>query len=334
MGRAWRRGVLVLGALGAFGLGGAWHLLTSPLPDGLQPCFDLPSGASAGELTSRLAPRLAPPTRLALQGYLRLSGAARALKAGEYCLSPGTTPRSLVTQVREGKVHQRTFQILEGWTLRDLEAALTAAPRLDRAPLASGWAERAEQLGRSGSLEGRFFPDSYAYTAGSSALALLAQAASRMDRLLEAAWVQREPTEVLPSPEALLILASLVEKETGQAADRPRVARVFHNRLREGMRLQTDVSVIYGLGPAFNGDLTRADLRRDTPYNSYRRRGLPPTPIAFPGRAALEAAARPAPGPWRYFVARGDGTSEFSVTLKAHEEAVDRFQRRQRTQKD
>ena len=160
-----------------------------------------------------------------------------------------------------------------------------------------------------------------------SALTLLAQAAARMDEALRKVWEGRDQDLPLSTPGELLTLASLIEKETGFASDRPRVSRVFHNRLREGMRLQTDVSVIYGLGPAFDGDLTRADLRRDTPYNSYRRAGLPPTPIAFPGAAALSAAAHPEPGAWRYFVARGDGTSVFSVTLADHERAVDRYQR-------
>ena len=249
------------------------------------------------------------------------------LQAGEYCLASGETFLSTLGKLRSGTVHERTLRIGEGWTLRDLEKALRAAERLDRTGLGPSWPERAAQLSLRGNLEGRFFPDSYRYVAGTSALTLLAQAAARMDEALRKVWEGRDQDLPLSTPAELLTLASLIEKETGFAPDRPRVSRVFHNRLREGMRLQTDVSVIYGLGPAFDGDLTRADLRRDTPYNSYRRAGLPPTPIAFPGAAALSAAAHPEPGAWRYFVARGDGTSVFSVTLADHERAVDRYQR-------
>lgn len=319
-------GLLGLGSLLCLGAG-AW-LLRQPLALEGSLCFDLHPGAAGPQLQTVLKAQSSPAERLALRLYLRLSGVGTTLQAGEYCLEPGESLLSTLGKLRRGAVHERTLRIGEGWTLRDLEHALGTAERLDRGELGTSWAERATQLGRSGSLEGRFFPDSYRYVAGTSALALLAQAAERMDEALGKAWAGRDPDLPLGAPEDLLTLASLIEKETGFAPDRPRVSRVFHNRLGEGMRLQTDVSVIYGLGPAFNGNLTRADLRRDTPYNSYRRAGLPPTPIAFPGAAALTAAAHPAPGAWRYFVARGDGSSVFSVTLADHERAVDRYQRR------
>ena len=319
--------------LGLLGLGtllclaaGAW-LLRQPLALEGPLCFDLKPGAAGPQLQKVLKAQSGPTERLALRLYLRLSGMGRTLQAGEYCLGSDETLLSALGKLRRGIVYERTLRIGEGWTLRDLERALRAAERLDRADLGPTWAERAAQLDRSGSLEGRFFPDSYRYVSGTSALKLLTQAADRMDKALGKAWEGRDPDLPIGSPEDLLTLASLIEKETGFAPDRSRVSRVFHNRLREGMRLQTDVSVIYGLGPAFNGDLTLADLRRDTPYNSYRRAGLPPTPIAFPGAAALEAAAHPEPGAWRYFVARGDGSSVFSVTLADHERAVDRYQR-------
>ena len=319
--------------LGLLGLGsllclsaGAW-LLRQPLALEGALCFDLKPGAAGPQLQTVLKAQSGSAARLALRLYLRLSGVGRTLQAGEYCLDSSETLLSTLSKLRRGVVHERTLRIGEGWTLRDLERALGAAERLDRTGLGASWAERAAQLGRRGSLEGRFFPDSYRYVAGTSALSLLAQAAARMDEALGKVWEERDPDLPLSAPGELLTLASLIEKETGFAPDRSRVSRVFHNRLREGMRLQTDVSVIYGLGPAFNGDLTRADLRRDTPYNSYRRAGLPPTPIAFPGAAALNAAAHPEPGAWRYFVARGDGTSVFSVTLADHERAVDRYQR-------
>ena len=318
-------GLLGLGSLLCLGAG-AW-LLRQPLSLQGPFCFDLHPGAAGPQLQTVLKAQSGPAERLALRLYLRLSGVGRTLQAGEYCLGSGETLLSTLGKLRRGAVHERTLRIGEGWTLRDLEHALGTAERLDRRALGTSWAERATQLGRSGSLEGRFFPDSYRYVAGTSALALLAQAGKRMDEALAKAWAGRDPDLPLESPGDLLTLASLIEKETGFAPDRPRVSRVFHNRLSEGMRLQTDVSVIYGLGAAFNGDLTRADLRRDTPYNSYRRAGLPPTPIAFPGAAALNAAAHPESGAWRYFVARGDGSSVFSVTLGDHERAVDRYQR-------
>ena len=319
--------------LGLLGLGsflflgaGAW-LLRQPLALEGTLCFDLKPGAAGPQLQKVLKAQSGPAERLALRFYLRLSGVGRTLQAGEYCLGSDETLLSTLAKLRRGAVQERTLRIGEGWTLRDLEHALRSAERLDRADLGVTWAERTTQLGRSGSLEGRFFPDSYRYVAGTSALSLLAQAAARMDEALGKAWEGRDPDLPLNAPGELLTLASLIEKETGYAPDRPRVSRVFHNRLGVGMRLQTDVSVIYGLGAAFEGDLTRADLRRDTPYNSYRRAGLPPTPIAFPSAAALNAAAHPEPGAWRYFVARGDGTSVFSVTLADHETAVDRYQR-------
>lgn len=318
-------GLLGLGSLLCLGAG-AW-LLRQPVVLEGPLCFDLKPGAAGPQLQTVLKADSGPAERFALRLYLRLSGVGRVLQAGEYCLASGETFLSTLGKLRSGAVHERTLRIGEGWTLRDLEKALRAAERLDRTGLGPSWPERAAQLSLRGSLEGRFFPDSYRYVAGTSALTLLAQAAARMDEALRKVWEGRDQDLPLSTPGELLTLASLIEKETGFASDRPRVSRVFHNRLREGMRLQTDVSVIYGLGPAFDGDLTRADLRRDTPYNSYRRAGLPPTPIAFPGAAALSAAAHPEPGAWRYFVARGDGTSVFSVTLADHERAVDRYQR-------
>ena len=318
-------GLLGLGSLLCLGAG-AW-LLRQPVVLKGPLCFDLNPGAAGPQLQTVLKAETGPAERFALRLYLRLSGVGRVLQAGEYCLASGETFLSTLGKLRSGAVHERTLRIGEGWTLRDLEKALRAAERLDRTGLGPSWQERAAQLSLRGSLEGRFFPDSYRYVAGTSALTLLAQAAARMDEALRKVWEGRDRDLPLSTPGELLTLASLIEKETGFASDRPRVSRVFHNRLREGMRLQTDVSVIYGLGPAFDGDLTRADLRRDTAYNSYRRAGLPPTPIAFPGAAALSAAAHPEPGAWRYFVARGDGTSVFSVTLADHERAVDRYQR-------
>ncbi len=184
------------------------------------------------------------------------------------------------------------------------------------------------QLGRPGvAPEGRFYPDTYSYAKGSSDLKLLARALKAMDQQLGKAWAARAQDSVLQSPEQALILASIVEKETGRASDRPMISGVFHNRLRIGMPLQTDPTVIYGLGEAFDGNLRRIHLRTDTPWNTYTRTGLPPTPIAMPGKAALLAAVQPASSRALYFVAKGDGSSQFSETLEAHNRAVNRYQR-------
>jgi UPF0755 protein len=183
-----------------------------------------------------------------------------------------------------------------------------------------------EKIGKPGvHPEGRFFPDTYSYAKGSSDLAVLKRAARAMDKRLEAAWALRQPDTPLKSPDQALILASIVEKETGKPGDRPTIGGVFTNRLRIGMLLQTDPTVIYGMGSAFDGNLRKRDLLTDTPYNTYTRGGLPPTPIAMPGRAALLAAVQPAKTDALYFVARGDGSSQFSATLEEHNRAVNKY---------
>jgi UPF0755 protein len=185
-------------------------------------------------------------------------------------------------------------------------------------------------LGRAGQHpEGRFFPDTYTYAKGSSEAALFRRALRAMDKRVQAAWEQRSPQAVARTPDEVLILASIVEKETGRGSDRPLVSAVFNNRLRVGMPLQTDPTVIYGIGPSFNGNLRKIDLQTDTPWNTYTRPGLPPTPIAMPGKASLLAAVQPAPSKALYFVARGDGTSHFSESLDEHNRAVNKYQRHQ-----
>ena len=217
---------------------------------------------------------------------------------------------------------------MEGWNFHQVREALKKADQLKAVTDVLPVEELMQQLGKPGvSPEGRFFPDTYSYAKGSSDLALLQRAARAMDRKLEAVWSQRSPQTQLKSPDEALILASLVEKETGRADDRPQIAAVFSNRLRMGMRLQTDPTVIYGLGPLFNGNLRRADLAADTPWNTYTRAGLPPTPIAMPGRGALLAAVQPAASKALYFVARGDGSSQFSATLDEHNRAVNKYLR-------
>jgi UPF0755 protein len=263
-----------------------------------------------------------------LYAWFRLSGQGQRIKAGSYELERGITPERLLDKLARGEESLRALTLVEGWNWRQVRAALARAEQLrpDAAKLSD--ADLMAQLGRPGvSPEGRFFPDTYTYSRGSSDVKVLQRALRAMDKRLAQAWAVRSPQSVLKTPEEALILASIVEKETGRAADRTLIASVFQNRLRIGMPLQTDPTVIYGLGESFDGNLRRVHLQTDSPYNTYLRPGLPPTPIAMPGKASLLAAVQPAPGKAVYFVARGDGTSHFSETLDEHNRAVNKFQR-------
>jgi len=220
-------------------------------------------------------------------------------------------------------------RLIEGWTFRQFRAELAKADALKPTTALMSDEQLMQAIGAPGvAPEGRFHPDTYAYSKGSSDLAVLKRAYRAMQKRLDAAWQERAADTPLQTPDDALVLASIVEKETGVGADRGRVAGVFVNRLRIGMPLQTDPTVIYGLGPSFDGNLRKRDLQTDTPFNTYTRAGLPPTPIAMPGKAALLAAVRPDPTKALYFVSRGDGSSEFSDTLADHNRAVNRYQRR------
>ncbi|MBW8367315.1 MAG: endolytic transglycosylase MltG [Arenimonas sp.] len=245
------------------------------------------------------------------------------LQVGDYTVRHGITPRELLAKLESGKVIQHRFTIVEGWNLRELRAALASDDVLvkqlpgldDRALMAA--LDRPDQHP-----EGRFLPETYHYTRGMTDLDLLRRAALAMDKAVADAWEARAEGIPIESPEQLLTLASIIEKETGKASERPEIAGVFARRLKLGMRLQTDPTVIYGMGSAYDGNIRRSDLTTDTPYNTYTRGGLPPTPIAMPGRDALMAAANPAPGKTLYFVSRGDGSHVFSATLAEHNRAV------------
>lgn len=258
-------------------------------------------------------------------------GVRSKMQVGEYAIKPDLTPEQLLHDISTGKVIQYNFTIVEGWNMRDLRTALKAAPNM-RHPLSdTSDAALMEQLGRSRTHpEGRFLPETYAYTRDSSDIDLLARAAKAMDAAVATAWAQRDPTLPLKSPHEVLILASIIEKETSVPDERARIAGVFVRRLQAGMKLQTDPSVIYGLGSSYNGNIRKRDLYTDTPYNTYTRTGLPPTPIAMPGRAALQAATHPAPGDALYFVASGNGGHVFSATLGEHNAAVARYLKLQR----
>jgi len=270
---------------------------------------------------AKVSPRL-------LFEWFRWSGQARKIRAGNYEIARGTTPAGLLNKMVRGDETLATVRLIEGWTFSQFRAELARAEALKPTTAGLRDGEIMAAIGAPGvAAEGRFYPDTYAYSKGSSDLAVLKRAHRAMQQRLEASWLERAPDSPLRSADDALTLASIVEKETGSAADRGRVAGVFVNRLRIGMPLQTDPAVIYGLGSAFDGNLRKRDLQADTPYNTYTRNGLPPTPIAMPGKASLLASVRPDPTKALYFVARGDGSSEFSVTLAEHNRAVNKYQR-------
>jgi UPF0755 protein len=267
---------------------------------------------------------------LALYWWFRLSGQARLIKAGSYEFEGELSPKTLLNKLVRGDEALRAVTLVEGWSFKQVRAALRKAELLadDTQGLEPDLIMKS--LGRPGqAYEGRFYPDTYNYAKGSSDLAVLKRALRAMDAHLEAAWAARQSSLPLKTPDELLTLASIVEKETGRDGDRAMIASVFVNRLRLGMPLQTDPTVIYGMGERFDGNLRRRDLLTDTPWNTYTRGGLPPTPIAMPGKAALLATAQPAQSRALYFVARGDGSSAFSDNLEAHNRAVNKYQRGQ-----
>lgn len=258
--------------------------------------------------------------------YARLSGQADSIRAGEYGLTPGMTPRDLLRKLVNGEVLVHQIRILEGWTAAQALAALQANPYI-RSTIPAGDAQTLrDALDLETHPEGQFFPDTYNFTRGTTDREILRRAHALMQRVLDEAWRARDVGLPFDTPYDALILASLVEKETGKASERALIAGVFVRRLREGMRLQTDPSVIYGLGVDFDGNLTRAHLGAENPYNTYRNRGLPPTPIALPGREAIAAALHPDDSGALYFVGKGDGSHHFSATLEEHNAAVRRYQ--------
>jgi len=265
-----------------------------------------------------------------LYAWFRLSGQGPRIKAGSYELDRGITPLRLLRKLARGEESLRAVTLVEGWNWRQVRQALAQADQLRHDTAGMSDADIMKLLGREGEApEGRFFPDTYTYSKGSPDIKVLQRAMRSMDRRLADAWAQRSPRSVLRTPEEALILASIVEKETGNPSDRTRVACVFQNRLRIGMPLQTDPTVIYGLGDRFDGNLHKRDLQADSPYNTYLRPGLPPTPISMPGKASLLAAVQPAEGNFLYFVAKGDGSSQFSASLDEHNRAVNKYVRGQ-----
>ncbi|MBS1139599.1 MAG: Aminodeoxychorismate lyase [Proteobacteria bacterium] len=318
--------VFVLFAIAA---GGLWWWANQPLALRTSPLdFHVSAGSSLRSAITQMreAGMEVEPNLLAL--LARAKRADTAIKAGSYAVNEGVTPSQLLDKLLKGKVTQGELTLVEGWTFRQWRARLDKHPDLKHELLGLSEAQIIEKLGlKLGSLEGQLFPDTYLFDKQSSDLELLARAQRAMQRKLDAEWTSRSADLPYKTPNEALIMASIVEKETGREADRQLVAAVFVNRLRMGMLLQTDPTVIYGIGEKFDGNLRKRDLLTDTPYNTYTRPGLPPTPIAMPGQASIRAALNPAPSDVIYFVARGDGSSEFSRTLDEHNRAVNKYQR-------
>jgi UPF0755 protein len=325
----WRTALtlLVLGVAAAALAAGWW--LTKPL-NLSTPTVELSidTGANPRDIANAWVKAGVNEPAVLLYEWFRWSGQSRKIRAGSYEIEAGTNAIDLLNKMVRGDSTLATVRLLEGWTFRQFRAELAKAEALKPTTAAMSDAELMAAIGAPGEFpEGRFYPDTYAYNKGSADVAVLKRAHQAMKSRLEAAWAERAADTPLRGPDEALTLASIVEKETGAAAERGRVAGVFVNRLRIGMMLQTDPTVIYGLGTAFDGNLRKRDLLADTPYNTYTRAGLPPTPISMPGKASLMAAVRPDATKALYFVARGDGSSEFSATLAEHNRAVNKYQR-------
>jgi UPF0755 protein len=283
--------------------------------------------SSIGDIGQRLKQQGVLDAPLYWQVYARLHGLAHRIKAGEYALAANTTPPVLLDQLVQGRVVQYPLTVVEGWTFRRMLKAICDHPKIECTLRGLDDPEIMARLGHPGEHpEGRFFPDTYHFPAGTTDIAFLKRAYAAMEQRLQGAWEHRDPNLSLQTPYEALIVASIIEKETAAPEERRDIAGVLLRRLRSGMLLQTDPTVIYGLGADFDGDIRRADLSRDTPYNTYTRRGLPPTPIALPSAESIAAAVNPAPGDTLYFVATGDGRHVFSKTLEEHNRAVHRHQ--------
>ena len=291
--------------------------------------FNIAQGSSIRAAMRQVQQAGVPAPPLLMEVLARGSG-TRSLKAGSYRVEGGTTPLSLLDTLARGNTIKESLTIIEGWNFAQMRAEISRQKYLRQDSADMDVPTLMQKVAPGYSFpEGLFYPDTYFYDRGTSDLLVMQQAHQRMLKMLDEAWAKRAPQLPFKEPYEALIMASIVEKETGAPADRQKVAAVFVNRLKRGMLLQTDPTVIYGIGPTFDGNLRKVDLQTDTPYNTYTRYGLPPTPIALPGRAALNAALNPAATEALFFVARGDGSSEFSNNLDDHNRAVNKYQRGQ-----
>ena len=321
--------VVVLLMLAAVVLAGyAWWFVTTPIPlAGQKVAFTIAPGSGLRAATRQMNSAGIGVSPIPFELLARHLDKAQDVKAGSYELVRGARPGDLLDKITRGDFAYAEVRFIEGWTFRQLRDALEAHPDVRHDTRGLTDAQVMERVGAAGlPAEGWFFPDTYRFAKQTSDVDVLKAANAAMRKQLAASWMRRSPDSPLRTEYELLVLASIVEKETGRPEDRARIAGVFTNRLRAGMRLQTDPTVIYGLGPRFDGNLRKRDLETDTPYNTYTRDGLPPTPIAMPGLAALAAASRPDPTDALYFVSRGDGSSEFSRTLPDHNRAVRKYQ--------
>lgn len=305
--------------------------LVQPLKVDGEQLFEVGKGATPSGSLLRLQKEGVLEGAFWLRQYWNFNLADQTLHSGEYRLTPGMTVQDLFTLWRKGEVVQYNLTLVEGWNFRQVRAALARQPKLEHDTEGLDDAALMKRLGLDGEYpEGRFFPDTYRYVKGQRESELLRQANQRLQAVLDQEWQERDPTVPYKDPYQALIMASLVEKETGVPEERDEIAGVFVRRLAAGMLLQTDPTVIYGMGERYTGRITRADLREPSPYNTYLNPGLPPTPIAMPGREAIHAALHPKDGDSLYFVARGDGSHVFSKDLEAHNQAVREFQLKRR----
>ncbi|WP_277593141.1 endolytic transglycosylase MltG [Pseudomonas chlororaphis] len=317
-------------ALGA----SAWKLnsaLEQPLNLTQEQLLDVPAGSTPGGTFNRMEANGVLKDAFWLRLYWRFNMEGQPLHSGEYRMTPGMTAQGLIGVWQRGEVVQYSLTLVEGWTFRQVRAALARHDKLEQTLNGLSDSEVMEKLGHGGVFpEGRFFPDTYRFVRGMTDAELLEKAYNRLDEVLAKEWNKRSADVPYTEPYQALIMASLVEKETGVPQERGQIAGVFVRRMQVGMLLQTDPTVIYGLGERYNGKLTRALLKEATPYNTYVISGLPPTPIAMVGREAIHAALNPVPGSSLYFVARGDGSHVFSDDLDAHNNAVREFQLKRR----
>jgi UPF0755 protein len=321
--------LLLLGLGGIVAAVSIWLWLDRPLTlAGASAELSIEAGTAPRDVANAWVGAGVQTQPLFLYQWFRWSGQARRIRAGSYEVDAGTTPRQLLAKMVQGDELLERLRLGEGWTLGQVRAALQQAPQLKPLSAQMSDGQLMQALGAGGAAgEGGFFPDTYAYSRGVSDLTVLRRARAAMQRQLQSAWDQRAADSPLKTADQALILASIVEKETGPKDDPAMIAAVFLNRLRIGMPLQSDPTVIYGLGEAFDGNLRKRDLLADGPYNTYVRPGLPPTPIAMPSLASIQAVMQPSPTRALYFVARGDGSSAFSNNLAEHNRAVNEYQR-------
>ena len=320
--------LVFLAALAVVGYG-VWYART-PLPMTRLPAdFEIPAGTRFRGAVEQVQRAGIDVDRYRFEALARALGRERAIKAGSYELTRAVTPRELLDKLTRGDVTQAEIRLIEGWTFAQFRSALDASPDLKHETRGLDDAQILSRLQATESHpEGLFFPDTYLFAKGSSDTAVLRRAYRAMQKHLKAAWEARDPNVPYHTPYEALIMASIIEKETGRESERDQIGGVLTNRLRIGMRLQVDPTVIYGLGSSFDGNLKKTHLLEDGPYNTYTRAGLPPTPIAMPGRASLRSAMHPAKTDALYYVSRGDGSSEFSRNLNEHQRAVNRYQLR------